>query len=95
LSEAAGAVEALRLDKWLWHARFARTREAAMELVAARRVRLNTQVVTKTHALVRPGDVITLTQPARVRVLKVVALGVRRGQAADARGLYEELGDPA
>ncbi len=95
MSEGGGGGESLRLDKWLWHARFARTREAAMELVAARRVRLNSQVVTKTHALVRPGDVITLTQPARVRVLKVVALGARRGQAADARELYEELGDPA
>lgn len=81
----------LRLDKWLWHARFARTRELAGELVAGRRVRLNGQVVGKTHALVRPGDVVTLTQPARVRALKILALGERRGPAAEAQGLYEEL----
>ena len=48
-------------------------------------------MVTKTHALVRPGDVITLTQPARVRVLRVVSLGERRGAATDAQELYEEL----
>jgi ribosome-associated heat shock protein Hsp15 len=83
--------EALRIDKWLWHARFARTREMAGELIARRRVRLNNQVVAKAHALVRLGDVITLTQPARVRVLRVLALGARRGPPSDAQHLFEEL----
>ena len=59
--------------------------------MAARRVRLNEQIVAKTHQLVRPGDVITLTEPARVRVLRVRALGERRGPATEARELYEEL----
>jgi ribosome-associated heat shock protein Hsp15 len=81
----------LRLDKWLWHARFIRHRELAQDLVAARRVRLNEQLVTKTHQLVRPGDVITLAEPVRLRVLKVQALGERRGPASEARSLYEEL----
>jgi ribosome-associated heat shock protein Hsp15 len=84
-------VESLRLDKWLWYARFVRTRSSVAALVAARRVRLNTQLVTKTHTLVRPGDVITLTQPQRVRVMRVTALGSRRGPAAEAEGLYDEL----
>jgi ribosome-associated heat shock protein Hsp15 len=83
--------EVLRIDKWLWHARFARTREMAGELIERRRVRLNNQVVAKAHSLVRLGDVITLTQPARVRVLRVLALGARRGPPSDARSLYEEL----
>lgn len=83
--------DALRLDKWLWHARFIRHRELAQELVAARRVRLNEQVVTKTHQLVRRGDVITLADPHRVRVVRVQALGVRRGPASEACQLYEEV----
>ena len=86
---------ALRLDRWLWHARFIRTRDLAAGLVEERRVRLNSQIVAKTHTLVRPGDVITLTQPAAVRVLRVKALGARRGPAAEARQLYEELPDGA
>lgn len=81
----------LRLDKWLWHARFIRHRDLAQDLVAARRVRLNEQLVTKTHQLVRPGDVITLTEPVRLRVLRIQALGERRGPASEARSLYEEL----
>ena len=83
--------DALRLDKWLWQARFIRSREGAAQLVAARRVRLNRQLVAKTHQLVRPGDVITLAGPHGVRVLRVRALGSRRGPAPEARGLYDEL----
>jgi ribosome-associated heat shock protein Hsp15 len=81
----------LRLDRWLWHARFIRSRDLAEGLVAARRVRVNEQLVGKTHQLVRPGDVITLTEPARVRVVRVRALGERRGPAVEARLLYEEI----
>jgi ribosome-associated heat shock protein Hsp15 len=83
--------ESVRLDKWLFQARFIRNRTLAERLVAARRVRVNEQIVGKTHQLVRPGDVITLTEPARVRVVRVRAVGERRGPAIEARGLYEEL----
>ena len=89
MSEEGGA--ALRLDKWLWHARFIRHRELAQALVAARRVRINEQLVTKTHQLVRPGDVITLADPVRLRVVRVQALGARRGPASEACRLYEEI----
>lgn len=89
--DSAPQAGALRLDRWLWHARFIRSRDLALGLVEERRLRLNSQPVTKTHALVRPGDVITLTQPRAVRVLKVLALGERRGPASEAQGLYEEL----
>jgi ribosome-associated heat shock protein Hsp15 len=82
---------ALRLDKWLWHARFIKNRSLAEELVTQRRLRLNDQPVAKTHQLVRPGDVITLTETCRVRVLRVLALGERRGPAPEARLLYEEI----
>ncbi len=81
----------LRLDKWLWQARFIRNRQLADGLVAARRVRLNAQIVGKTHQLVRPGDVITLTERDQIRVLRVRALGERRGPATEARDLYEEI----
>ncbi len=84
---------ALRLDKWLWHARFVRRREQAAPLVAARRVRLNGQLVARSHQKVRTGDVLTLLLGSRLLVVRVVALGERRGPAREARNLYEEL-DP-
>jgi ribosome-associated heat shock protein Hsp15 len=89
LSGAAGAD--LRLDRWLWHARLVRRRERAGELVAARRVRVNGQIATKTHQRLRPGDVVTVTQPEAIQVIRVLGLGERRGRAVDAVGLYETL----
>lgn len=83
--------DSLRIDRWLFHARLVRRRELAAVLLKERRVRLNGQLIAKTHALVRPGDVITLTTPRGVLVLRVLALGLRRGPAAEARTLYELL----
>lgn len=83
--------QALRIDRWLFHARFVRRRELAAGMLGERRVRLNGQLVVKSHQLVRPGDVLTLTTPRRVLVLRILALGERRGPPAEARGLYELL----
>jgi ribosome-associated heat shock protein Hsp15 len=84
----------LRLDKWLWHARFARTRSLAAKLVAAARFRINGHPTEKAHHAVRPGDVLTFPLGPHIRVIKVLALGVRRGPAPEARLLYEDLEPP-
>jgi ribosome-associated heat shock protein Hsp15 len=83
----------LRLDRWLWFARFFKSRAIASRLCAARRVRLNGRVVAKANQQVRPGDVLTFPQARTIRVVRLVALGSRRGPAAEAQGLYEDL-DP-
>ncbi|WP_135467154.1 RNA-binding S4 domain-containing protein [Crenalkalicoccus roseus] len=84
-----------RLDKWLWCARVAKTRAACARLVEAGAFRINRQPTDKPHARLRPGDVLTfaLGAPGReeVRVWRVLALGARRGPAAEARTLYEDL----
>lgn len=80
-----------RLDKFLFHARFAKTRAIAGRLVAAGCVRINRQATGKPHAKLRPGDVLTLALPRDVCVVRVRALGVRRGGATEARTLYEEI----
>ncbi len=86
--------ERLRLDKWLWHARFFKSRSLAARLCAARRVRINRAVVNKAHATVKPGDVLTFPQGERIRVVEVVALGERRGPALESRTLYRDLAPP-
>ena len=86
--------ETLRLDKWLWHARFARTRSLAAKLVAEARFRINGNPTEKAHHAVRPGDVLTFPLGPHIRVIKVLALGVRRGPAPEARLLYEDLEPP-
>ena len=84
----------LRLDKWLWYARFFKTRSLAAKLCNDGGVRLSGAVVTKAHASVKPGDVLTFAQGRHIRVIKVVALGSRRGPAPEAQALYEDLAPP-
>ena len=81
----------LRIDKWLWRARFHKSRARATRACVEGRIRLNRAVVVKPHHPVRPGDVLTFALGADIRVVKVLALGVRRGPAAEARALYDEL----
>ena len=84
------AEDGLRIDKWLWRARFFKTRGLAAKTVS-KGVRLNGARTEKSHALVRPGDVLTFKQANDVRVIRVEALGERRGPAVEAQGLYTDL----
>jgi ribosome-associated heat shock protein Hsp15 len=84
-----------RIDKWLWHARVVRTRTAAAALASAGHVRINGARIDAASRPVRPGDVITIALDRRVRILKVLGFGARRGSADLARALYEDLSPPA
>lgn len=92
IGEAAG--DAQRIDKWLWHARFARTRGAAQRLALSGHVRVNRQRVAAASRLVRPGDVLTIALAGGVRVVVVRALCAKRGSAGEAQHLYEEVAGP-
>ena len=80
--------EAIRLDKWLWHARFFKTRGLASREVSGGHVRVNGQRPTRPARPVRPGDTLTLRLAGAVRVVHIRALGDRRGPATEARALY-------
>ena len=86
--------DGLRLDKWLWFARFVKTRSLATKLVIDGRMRVNGAPTQKAHYSVKPGDVLTFPLGPHIRVIKVVALGVRRGPATEAQLLYEDLDPP-
>lgn len=91
--EPAGAAT-LRLDKWLWFARFFKSRSLAARLCESGRARLNKAIVHKAHQPVRVGDVLTFPLGPHIRVIAVRALGVRRGPASAAALLYEDLAPP-
>ncbi|MEO1608567.1 MAG: RNA-binding S4 domain-containing protein [Pseudomonadota bacterium] len=82
---------AQRLDKWLWYVRMVKTRSLAAALVRDGKVRVNRERTTKPGYLVKIDDVITVTVQGRVRILKVLAPGSRRGTAPEAAQLYEDL----
>ncbi len=86
--------ESLRVDKWLWYARFFKSRTLAARLCASRRLRINGIPVTKPHHALKAGDVLTFPLGRNIRVIRVNALGTRRGPATEARTLYEDLEPP-
>lgn len=84
----------IRLDKWLWHARFFKTRSLAAKQVSEGRVRVNGNHVKKPAQSVGPGDVLTFPQARQIRVVRIVVTGHRRGPASEAQTLFEDLSPP-
>jgi len=81
----------MRIDKWLWAARFYKTRSLAQQAIAGSRVRVNDERVKPAHDL-RVGDSVVVRVGEYEWRIKVRALSERRGPAAEARRLYESLG---
>src|SRR3546814_6707367 len=98
MNQASGPTEdsgGLRADKWLWQARFFKSRSLATQLCQAGKLRLSGFGVVKPHYRVKPGDVLTFPQARHIRVVKVLALGSRRGPAREAQDPSEDLSPPA
>ncbi len=85
------AADTIRLDKWLWQARFFKSRSLAAGVVSAGKVRVDGTPVSKPARAVGPGMVLTFVQQQDVRVVRILGIGTRRGPAPEAQALYEDL----
>jgi len=81
----------MRLDKWLAQARFFKRRELASEMISEGHLRLNGQHCAKPAHGIQAGDVLTFPQANRIRVIRILSLGTRRGPAPEAQALYADL----
>ena len=81
----------IRLDKWLWQARFFKARSISAKVISAGHVRLNGVKVKKTSTPIKLGDTLEFLQVETLRIVKIEALGTRRGPATEAQTLYEDL----
>jgi len=88
------SAETIRLDRWLWQARFFKTRSLACSAIASGHVRVNGQRVSRPARAVRPGDALTFRFGDAVAVVRIRATGARRGPATEARMLYDLLEEP-
>lgn len=86
--------EQLRIDKWLWYARFFKSRATASRMVASGRLRINGETISKPHRQVLPDMVLVFPQAEVIRTIKVLELATRRGPASEAQALYEDLYPP-
>ena len=87
----SGSDTSLRLDKWLWYARFFKTRAIATRAIAGGSFRLDGEVMSKPHRAAAIGQILTFAQGANIRVIRIVGIGSRRGPASEAILLYEDL----
>ena len=89
--------ETVRLDVWLWRARFFKTRKLACEAIEKRGVRLTrdqqTRRISKPGATVCIGDVLIFTRARHIQTVEILNIGTRRGPASEAQGLYRAFGD--
>ncbi len=81
----------MRVDKWLWQARFFKTRGLSAKVVTGGHMRVNGTKIAKASHNVAEGDVLTFPQARHIRVIKVLAMGSRRGPAQEAQTLYEDM----
>ncbi|CAM5205212.1 Ribosome-associated heat shock protein Hsp15 OS=Castellaniella defragrans OX=75697 GN=HNR28_000474 PE=3 SV=1 [Castellaniella defragrans] len=82
--------EKLRLDKWLWAARFYKTRSLAVQAIVGGRIRVNDQLVAKPAREVGPGDLVRVRRPGFDIEVEIQAVSAVRGPAPQARLLYQE-----
>lgn len=82
----------MRIDRFLYFIRLAKSRTSAQGLVASGFIRIDGRRALKASDEVRVGSVVALPLQHRTRVLKVLEMPARRGPAAEARACYEELG---
>lgn len=87
-------VERQRIDKWLFFARFVKSRTLAAKLAAGGKVRVNRTKIDQAAYQIKTGDVLTISLDRRIVVCRVLQPGVRRGPAVEARLLYEDLTPP-
>ena len=83
--------DAIRVDKWLWYARLFKSRSKATRLCREGRIRVNGRVIRKADYRVAPGSVLTVPTAREIRVVRVLAVGTRRGPPDEARRLYETI----
>lgn len=81
----------MRLDRFLWFARLAKTRGFAQQVAEARHLRIDGRVVDRAHAPVRVGNVLTFPLHDRIRVIRIEVLPVRRGPSPEAQACYADL----
>ena len=83
--------EKIRLDTWLWYARFYKSRSLSAKAILSGKLRLNSNKIIKPASKVKTNDVLTINHINMVRIIQVQSLGSRRGPASEAQKLYYDL----
>lgn len=94
----AGTAEPIRkerLDRFLFFSRALKSRTLAQKVIETGAIRINSERTIRSDHKVGAGDVLTMTLHERIVIWRILDCGTRRGPAAEAQGLYEDLSPPA
>ena len=83
--------EKIRLDTWLWYARFYKSRSLSSKAILNGKLRINSNKITKPATKVKTNDVLTLNYVNEIRIIQIQSLSSRRGPASEAQSLYIDL----
>ena len=83
--------EKIRLDTWLWYARFYKSRSLSSKAILSGKVRVNSIKIIKPASKVKINDVLTINHINTVRIIQIQSIGARRGPASEAQALYNDL----
>ena len=83
--------EKIRLDIWLWYARFYKSRSLASKAILGGKLRVNSNKIIKPASKVKINDVLTINHVNMVRIIQIQSIGARRGPASEAQTLYNDL----
>ena len=83
--------EKIRLDTWLWYARFYKSRSLSSKAILGGKLRINSNKITKPATKVKTNDVLTVNYVNEIRIIQIQSLGSRRGPASEAQSLYIDL----
>ena len=84
-------IEKIRLDTWLWYARFYKSRSLSSKAILNGKLRINSNKIKKPATKVKTNDVLTLNYVNEIRIIQIQSLGSRRGPASEAQSLYIDL----
>ena len=87
--------EKIRLDTWLWYARFYKSRSLSSKAILSGKLRVNSNKIIKPASKVRINDILTISHVNMVRIIQVQSIGARRGPASEAQKLYKDLSEDA
>ena len=79
-----------RLDKWLWCARFFKSRVICQKVILTGKVRINGNIISKSHVKIKIGDKLSFFQGRDFKEIKVISFSVTRRPAVEAQKLYED-----
>ncbi len=87
-------VTSQRIDKWLWHARFFKTRSIAQKFVTSGKIRIDREKISSASRQIRVGNVLTITRERDVKIIEIVDMAQSRGPFSEAQLLYNDLSPP-